>query len=120
MRYFDMSEKKLLAENIKSRLKSSGTWITCDVTLASMIENESKNPDFYDKGLANAVYHRKDNSFASVASCIGFFNDVGLDAKHHTPRDHIVELSSRVFETSQSDILNAGEYVNVLRLKKHR
>lgn len=97
MRYLDFDEKKILAENIFSVVnKNNGLWITCDLTPAKFIVNQSKNIGYnYNINLTqvtnrnNASFRFKDKEHAEK-----FLKEIGFNIEWHEFTESLPLLSS--------------------------
>lgn len=117
MRYLSMEEKSIVARNILQRIGRHGTWITCDLTLASLVEKEEQKADIQSEDLADIVYQKKGNSFSSLPECLAFFEAHGFSVEHTKGTDWQHDFSKLVPASCVHLLREGCKYINVLTLR---
>lgn len=115
MRYLDFSAKRKLAETVRAMLLAQGgAWVTCDLTLKSMLHSEQ---DIGNPGLANAVVDSNlNNAFENIEHALGFFRALGFAVSHTGADSSSIEKQVCFSSLDRSALEVGAKFVNVLLL----
>ncbi|MGH1466173.1 MAG: class I SAM-dependent methyltransferase [Cognatishimia sp.] len=122
MRYLSMEAKKDVARNIWSLLGASGVWITCDVTLSEMLDEEEAEVDISDQELAKSVTSdQRTNAFRNRNDCIEFFRNLEFDVEFHSATHYLDAIAKTLGDKFEAAALEGpAKFVNVLKMKRTR
>lgn len=98
LRYLSKSEKSYVAKKISKCLKkTTGNWVTADVTLAQLLNSQKKSVLSDNSSTASFITNRSDNyTFDSVESAQSFFqNKTGMTVEIHKPGN--IPLASKEY-----------------------
>jgi O-methyltransferase involved in polyketide biosynthesis len=122
MRYLSFPEKERLARNIKILLnKFGGVWITSDISLKKILEEEDRATQDNTKHLSTFSQQNLDqNLFESVDHAKDFFSALGFSVEQHSFLEVTDELASpQRLKISSNDVraINSTPVVFVMRIK---
>lgn len=118
MRYLNFSEKIFYCNKIHRILeKTNGKWITCDVTLKSMLNSERVKSEINDKNHTKIIVENNfSNAFDNIHHALNFFQSQGFHVTHHRPSIDI-DIDIDAYNVLNRDIIFDGlSFVNVFEM----
>jgi len=122
MRYLTFEEKTILAKNVYELLaKFGGEWITPDISLKKILDQEDKIASNHTQILSNWANRKiKQNLFEDVKQAKSFFEEIGFEVEQHSfleVTDQLVSPKRLSISRDEVCLMNESPVVFVMTLR---